>query len=157
MTPLFETEDLVVRSFRSFETEECLNWLADPKVMEYVEAPFDYVQTEAFLGANAFLQEPRIYAVEQKEDGRLAGHLILHPFEQDSYELGWILASASQQKGYATQLTKAALEWAREKGISALIIECDRRQKASIALAEHNGFRLYGSDGSLLQYRYDFD
>ncbi len=153
MSVLFETEDLRIRPFAKGETAECLSWLADPVVMRYIEEPFDTEKCEAFLEAHALIKEPRIYAVEKKQDGSLIGHLIFHPFGKDSYELGWILKQEAWHHGYADQLTKVVIRLAEEKGIDSLVIECDKDQKASIAVAEKNGFVLIGNDNDLLQYQ----
>ncbi len=153
MKTLFATERLTVRHFCSFDIPACEAWLSDPEVMRWIEEPFDHNQIEEFLNANAFLREPRVYAVQEKEGGNLAGHLIFHPFDESGYELGWILKKEAWHKGYASELTEAAVSFAKEKGIRALIIECDRRQQATVSLAEHCGFRLSGTDGKLLCFR----
>lgn len=153
MSVLFTTEDLCVRPFKEDEAAACLTWLADTDVMRYIEEPFDKEKCEAFLRTNALIEEPRIHAVERKTDGCLIGHLIFHPFKDDCYELGWILKRDAWHHGYADQLTKGVIRLAEEKGIDSLVIECDKDQKASIAIAEKNGFVRTGNDGDLLQYQ----
>ncbi len=153
MKTLFDTERLTVRHFCSFDTAACESWLSDPEVMRWIEEPFDHNQIEEFLNANAFLRQPRIYAIQEKESGNLAGHLIFHPWDENGYELGWILKKDVWHRGYASELTQAAVSFAAEKGIRKLIIECDRRQQATVSLAEHSGFVLSRTDGNLLCYR----
>ena len=153
MSVLFTTEDLIVRRFEARDAAECLTWLADPDVMRYIEEPFDAEKCETFLRTNALIEEPRVHAVERKTDNRLIGHLIFHPFNDDDYELGWILRRDAWHHGYADQLTKGVIRLAEEKGIDSLIIECDKEQKASIAIAEKNGFVRIGNDSDLLQYQ----
>ena len=51
------------------------------------------------------------------------------------------------------QIAKLLVQLVEEKGIDSLIIECDKDQKASIAIAEKNGFVRIGNDSDLLQYQ----
>lgn len=153
MSVLFETEKLRVRTFRPEDAKDALAWLGDGEVMRYVEEPFDLEKTEAFLAAHGLTGKPHVYAVEEKESGRLTGHLIFHPYDEDSYELGWILAKDFWNKGYASMLTEAAIAFAGKQGIPYLVIECGRRQNASIALARKYGFTADGSEDGLLRFR----
>lgn len=155
MSVLFETEKLRVRTFRSEDASAAFGWLGDAEVMRYIEEPFDPEKTKSFLEEHGLIEKPRVFAVEEKDSGRLAGHLVFHPYDENSYELGWILARDFWHKGYASMLTEAAIAYAGKQGIPQLVIECDRKQKASIALAEKYGFTADGNGDGLLCFRYD--
>ena len=87
-----ETERLLIRPFVPEDAAELFQVLSDPEVMRFLEPPFNWEQTEAFLQEAGFASPPLIYALEQKDNGRLAGSCIFHPYDgPEEYELGWVL------------------------------------------------------------------
>lgn len=149
---LFETPRLLVRHFEESDLFPLHAVLSDPAVMRYIEPPFSLSRTEAFLADAGLSSPPLVYAVEEKTTSRLLGHLIYHPYDEKSFELGWILSSSAWGKGYASELTAAAISDAKIKRIPSLVIECAPDQLATRHIAEKYDFSLI-SEGELALYR----
>ncbi len=102
------TERLEIRPFQPTDISAAFAYLSDAQVMEFVEPPFDMAKTVDFIRENGMGNAPRVYALVEKGNGDLIGHVIFHPFESDSvYELGWILGRSSWGKGYALEISRA--------------------------------------------------
>lgn len=110
---LFETERLVLRTFRREDLEPAAAMNADPDVMRYLGGPLRREVTEArMLEANAAVRAGRsaMQAVERREDGAFLGMVglsVVHWYP-DQLQLGWRLAPAFHGKGFATE---AAERW----------------------------------------------
>ena len=79
-------------------------------------------QTKAFLQEQIKLR--RVYALTDMDD-RLFGQIIFHPYDTDSYEIGWILDRAYWNRGIATEVTGALMH--RQ-------FECGEVRKTYVAL-----------------------
>lgn len=148
----WDTGRLTVRPFLPSDAPALFESLSDPRVMEYIEPPLTLEATERFLETCGLGPAPLVYAVEEKGGG-VVGHLIFHPYEGTAWELGWVLRRDRWGRGYARELTRAAIEYARAQGISALILECVPEQAATRRIARAFGFsQTEGADG-LLAFR----
>ncbi len=113
--------------------------------MRYLEPPFDRERSDAFLRDAGLCDPPLVYAVEDG-DG-FAGYVIFHPYDENSYEIGWVLSKTCWHRGYAFELTEALIDHARGK-TRRLIIECSPHQRATAKIAGRCGFEYAGfSDG----------
>ena len=83
-------DDIIIRKFQLSDLNELYNVLSDPEVMRYIEPPYSLAQTEKFLITAGLCETPLIFAAEK--DRRLIGYVIFHEYDEDSYELGWVLA-----------------------------------------------------------------
>lgn len=137
---LFKTVRCIVRRMKPEDWHGLLNILSDEEVMRYIEYPFSEKQTKQFIKEAGMSDPPLVYAIVYKENQKLIGHLIFHPYEKDIYEIGWILHRNYWGKSIATELTQAAIEYAKEKGIEKLLIQCSPQQESTIALAQKFGF-----------------
>jgi RimJ/RimL family protein N-acetyltransferase len=90
------------------------------------------------------------WAVEEKASGRFIGdvgfadfHRMIEPPIRGIPEMGWVLAPEVHGKGYASEATKAALQWldAQRPGRSVCIV--DPGNAPSLRIAAKNGFREY--------------
>ena len=150
-----ETERLLIRPFVPEDAAELFQVLSDPEVMRFLEPPFNWEQTEAFLQEAGFASPPLIYALERKDSGRLAGSCIFHPYDgPEEYELGWVLRRDCWGQGFAGEVTKALAARAGRMGLESLVIEFCLEQGASRKLAEKFGFRPAGTRDGLEVYRY---
>lgn len=152
----FETERLLVRSFTEADAEALFAVLSDPEVMRYIEAPFSPEQTRSFLREAGVCEPPLVYAVLWKGERApaaplLIGHLIWHPWDERTMELGWILRRDFWGRGIAAELTAAMLS----RTDRDVLLECSPAQAATRRLAERFGFRLISEDSSLVQYKND--
>ena len=121
--------------------------------MRYVETPFTRQQTAAFIERVKAAVPPLAYAVVWKETDTVIGHLIFHPYDADSWELGWILHRGFWHMGIADELTAAVIANAQQREIPELVIECSPKQAASRHIAEKHGFRYVGGENNLAVYR----
>lgn len=140
------TERLKIRKFTNNDLTELYNLLSDEDVMEFVEPLFSLEKTADFLNSVALIDPPLIYAVEDFSH-KFIGYVIFHEYDEDSFELGWILNKRYWGKGYANDLTKVFIERSSEIGKN-LVIECDSNQEISKHIALKNDFEFFGeSDG----------
>ena len=150
---MMETERLCVRPFAAEDLEALHSILSDEEVMRWLEAPYSRKQTETFLAHVRGAEPPPVFAVTWKETGRVIGQLIFHPFDRESWELGWILRRDVWRQGLADELTRAILRDAEALGIPALVIEGDPRQQITRHIAEKHGFAYEGEVEGLALYR----
>ncbi len=147
-----ETERLRIRALRAEDAEALYAVLSDAAVMRFIEAPFTLRQTADFIARVNAASPPLARAVIWKESGALIGQLIYHPYDSESWELGWILHREFWGRGIAGELTAAVIEDAERKKIPELVIECDPAQSVTRRLAEKHGFRYTGREGGLAVY-----
>lgn len=140
------TERLKIRKFTNNDLTELYNLLSDEDVMKFIEPPFSWEKTVNFLNSVALIDPPLIYAVEDFSQ-KFIGYVIFHEYDNDSFELGWILNKRYWGKGYANELTKAFIKRSSYIGKN-LIIECAPNQENSKRIAMKNNFEFLGeSDG----------
>ena len=150
-----ETGRLRIRPLTAQDAEELHTVLSDAEVMCHIEAPYTRRQTAAFIERVNAAEPPLAYAVVWKETGTVIGHLIYHPYDVGSWELGWVLHRDFWRRGIADELTAAVIADAEEHGIPALVIECDPGQSVTRHIAEKHGFRVLGEENGLAVYRRD--
>jgi acetyltransferase, GNAT family len=136
------TERLKIRKFTNNDLTELYNLLSDEDVMEFIEPPFSLEKTADFLNSVALIDPPLIYTVEDFNQNFI-GYVIFHEYDEDSFELGWILNKRYWGKGYANDLTKVFIERSSEIGKN-LVIECYSNQEISKHIALKNDFEFLG-------------
>lgn len=136
------TERLKIRKFTNNDLTELYNLLSDEDVMEFIEPPFSLEKTADFLNSVALIDPPLIYTVEDFNQNFI-GYVIFHEYDEDSFELGWILNKRYWGKGYANDLTKVFIERS-SKIVKNLVIECDSNQEISKHIALKNDFEFLG-------------
>ncbi len=144
------SEKLIIRKFKEEDLNDLYHLLSDDEVMKYLEEPFDYDKTSSFLHEAALTDNPLIYAVESGNHDFI-GYVIYHPYEEDSYEIGWVIAGKHWGKGYADELTKMLINESKGK-TKKLVIECTPLQTATKRIAEKNGFTYIGTVDGLDKY-----
>lgn len=123
-----ETERLLLRSWEPEDLPLFIAMNKDAVVMRYFPSTLSDVATTALynLIQDEFNQKGwGLFAVELKSDRKFIGYVGLHEigFEADftpGIEIGWRLAAAYHNQGYATEAAKAVLSWAKEFGIDRL-------------------------------------
>ena len=144
------TEHLCLRPFADADAKAALVWLGDEKVMRYIEPPFDLAKARKFITDCAHL----VYCLCEKETDIPVGHIIWHPYMGDvtRYELGWILASRYHGRGYAHEISRALIEYAKGQGIDRIILETVPENADSIRLIERLEAQYTGNEEGLLVY-----
>jgi ribosomal-protein-alanine N-acetyltransferase len=115
----FQTPRLILRPWRDDDVEAFAAMFADPKVMEFLPAPPDRAAIAAMVGRiRAHFTQHGFgwWAAELKTTRRFIGFIGLTrvPFEAHftpAIEVGWRLASAYWDQGYATEGAKGALSF----------------------------------------------
>lgn len=147
-----ETARCIIRNFRSDDAAEVYAVLSDKDVMRYIEPAFDMEKTIAFAEKYGMCESPLVYALEWRKTNVVIGHVIYHPYDENSYEIGWVLNKAYWGRGIADEVTKALIQYS--KGITgSCVIECDERQQVSCHIALKNGFEFEGNSDGLNIYR----
>ena len=148
-----QTRRLSIRPFTMEDTDALFSILGDPEVMRFIEPPYTRSQTAAFITDQIRAEVPQGYALTDIETGHLLGHLIWHPYDSESHELGWILGREHWGQGYATEITHALLDKAKHEGTD-IVIQCTPEQTAAVHIAQKNGFFFLGVENGLQVHRF---
>lgn len=149
---MIETDRLIIRKFDIFDTEALYKILSNEMVMQYLEPVYDFEKTAAFINDYAMCEPPKVFALEYKRNNSVIGHLIYHPYDNESYEIGWIIDDKFWNKGIASEITVAVIDYARKSNISSIVIECHCNQTITRRIAEKYGFKLI-EQNSLCVYK----
>ena len=117
--------DFFIRDYTTEDAVALHRILSDEETMRYIEPPFTLEQTERFLREH--IGKRSVYALTDQHD-RLIGHIIFHPYDDDRYEIGWIISRDHWNKGIATKVTHALCAKAYEEGVEGCVIECHKDQ-----------------------------
>ncbi len=147
---MLNTQRCIIRKFSLKDTDELYKILSDSEVMKFIEPPFTYEDTENFIVRYALNAKPLVWALEFKANSKIIGHVIFHEYEENIFEIGWILAQDYWQKGIASEVTEALIQYAKEENIASLIIQCDPAQEAAKHIALKNGFKLIEANARLI-------
>jgi len=139
-----ETARCIIRNLALPDVKELYETLSDAEVMKYIEPPFTLEQTAQFVKHTMLPEEPLVYAVEHKEMRKVIGHVIYHPYDKNSYEIGWILNKKYWGKGIAEELTVSLIEYSKMNGILNLVIECSPEQAVTKHIAGKYHFNYEG-------------
>lgn len=139
-----------IRKMSLSDVEPLYRLLSDPKVMEFLEPPYSREQAEQFLIEAGLPEKPLVYAVEK--DGCFIGYVIYHDYDEESMEIGWVLAPSCWGQGIASALTAQLIEETERIGKHA-VIECVPEQKSTIRIAGKFGFQNCGTEEGLLVFR----
>lgn len=149
-----ETTNLIIREMTLNDLEEIHLVLSDPEVMRHIEPPFSREATSSFILSSALREKPMVFAVVETQTCQVIGQAIYHRFDEESFELGWILARKHWGKGYANEMTQALISHAqKDPTIRSLVIECDPAQLVTKHIAEKHGFGEVSSNDRLIQFR----
>lgn len=148
-----ETAEPTIRPMTAADGAGLYALLSDPRVMRYLEGPYDRPRAEAFLQKAGLSDPPLIYAAEAR--GAFVGYVIYHAYDASSVEIGWVLRREHWGRGYASALTGQLLSRAgREK--KSVVLECLPAQGATRRIAEKFGFLPWGQNGALDVYRLEW-
>jgi 3-dehydroquinate dehydratase / shikimate dehydrogenase len=123
MHPLLRTPRLILRPWQDEDLEAFASLNADPKVMEFFPAMLSREESDNLAGRiqKEFLEKQYgLWAVEAPGMSRFIGFIGLHFQNFKAHftpcvEIGWRLASPFWGKGYATEWSRAALQYGFEK------------------------------------------
>lgn len=135
-----ETDRCLIRELSLPDLPALYELYAKPGMTDYVEPLYDY-ETEleyqkAYIENMYGFYEYGMWLVFSKETGKLIGWAGL---EHD--ELGYMIAPELQNRGYATEVCRFIIDYARENtDFEELYCRIDERNTASVRLAKKLGF-----------------
>lgn len=135
-----ETDRCLIRELSLSDLPALYELYAKPSMTDYVEPLYDY-ETEleyqkAYIENMYGFYEYGMWLVFSKETGKLIGRAGL---EHD--ELGYMIAPELQNRGYATEVCRFIIDYARENtDFEELYCRIDERNEASVRLAKKLGF-----------------
>ena len=145
---ILETERCLVRELTLEDLDALFALYADEEMDKYTESLYPYEEEKEFQ--KAYIENMYrffgygMWLVYLKETGKLIGRAGLEhrEFQEEiELELGYLIGKSYQGQGYATEVCKAILEYAKEN-TSFERINCviEEGNAPSIALAEKLGF-----------------
>lgn len=110
-----ETERLFLRPFTERDLEEFYAYASDPEVGPKAGWKPHDSREESWEVLQRFIREKEVWAITERNSGRLIGSVGLHRDEKRSCEnvkmLGYVIGRPWWGKGYATETAKAALRY----------------------------------------------
>ena len=166
---ILETERCIVRELTLDDMDGLFELYADKEMCQFTEPLFPYEEEKEYQ--RAYINNMYRYfgygmwLIFLKETGELIGRAGLEHREikeQTELELGYLIGAPYQGKGYATEVCKAILEYAKDNtGFEQINCVIQEENKASIGLAEKLGFshiETYDMDGKImLRFCKEFD
>ena len=145
---ILETERTIVREMTVEDVDALYQIYADPEITRYTEPLFDDPEeerayTRQYIEIVYRLMEFGVWIVEdRKSPGTIIGRIGLSLREgYDDPELGYVVGTGFQKKGYATEVCRAIISYAqREFTYKKLRILMDKDNEASHRLAVKLGF-----------------
>ena len=153
LTPTLETERLRLRPFEERDAEPLFALHSNAHILRYWDSsPWrERSRAEAFLTScreMADLGTGARVAVEQRDDSAFVGWCGLHRWspQHRSGSLGYCFDDAVWGRGYATESSRALLQWAFDTlALNRVQAEVDTRNRASARVLEKLGFQLEGT------------
>ena len=119
--PRIETERLVLRGFTMDDLADFNAYCQNPDVGPNAGWPPHQSLEESGEVLRSFIQGGQVWAICERESGRVIGSLGLHPDKRRDLDfsscrmLGYALAKSSWGHGYMTEAVRAALRYAFEE------------------------------------------
>jgi [ribosomal protein S5]-alanine N-acetyltransferase len=144
---LIETDRLIIRQFTLSDYIDLYEYLTDPVTYIYEPGkPLNLDETKELVTKRSTSND--FMAVILKPENKLIGHLYfkqIEPFENMTWELGYIFNPKFQRKGYASEAATALINYAfAHFHIHRIMARCNPENIASWKLLEKNGFTREG-------------
>ncbi len=147
-----ETNRLVIRDFYPGDTEALHRILGDAETMKYLEPPYSFDKTEAFLHSFCIARSGA-FAACLRDSGILIGYILFNRISPGEYELGWIFNRSFWRQGYAYEACRAVIDHAfHQLGAEKIFAETVDKER-SPGLIEKLGMVYDGRDGDMLFYK----
>lgn len=144
----------IIRDYLQSDLKSLQEITGDPDLMKEMDHPYTMEETEEFLRRYGLNDPPYVYALEDAETKKLAGHIIFHPYDEDSYEAGWIIHPSYQGRRLAQKCTEQLIKEGMRNGIRRFVMECTAVNLTSRHVIEKCGFEYSGiGEGGLLVFR----
>jgi RimJ/RimL family protein N-acetyltransferase len=141
-----ETPRLRLRRWREADLDTLVRWQSDSALMRHMGKPsFTREETEADLARHEDHWREHgfgLWAAEEKKTGALVGRagLAYHRLWPDDPEVGWLIDTAWQGRGLATEAGAACISYAFEElGFERVVSICTAENAASRRVMEKLG------------------
>ena len=132
------------------EDVKAASYLMDQDVMRYIEPVFDEEKIKCFFKTHGIDQQ-HIYALRTKSHA-LIGHVIFHPYDDTSYEIGWVIDKNYWNKGYASHSLALLEKELKRLGRRSLLLETHQDNASCFAFAKKHGFVFLRREEELLLF-----
>lgn len=148
MQCFIETERLILRDFREEDTETIVEQFAEPDIRNQIlaiQADEDYTREYVIRSIIVADYQPRTYfalAITLKDVGTVIGSCSIYNVYPESIDsaIGWNLGKKFWGKGYATETSKALINFGfEEQKVSQISAECFADNQAAIRVLEKAG------------------
>ena len=144
---IFETDRLIVRQY-DFETDTENFYLlnGDEEVMRYIRATKSKEECDVFLkkAIESYKVNPLMgrWAADEKATGKFVGSFAIIPIEgSEDIQLGYAFLKENWGKGFASELTKAGLEYYfKNTNVDHIYAIAEKGNVASHNVLFKNGF-----------------
>lgn len=137
------TERLSIRTFRRTDWPAVHTYMSRPDAILYMaKNVMDEAATKAYI-EQQMGDDATDFALIRLADQQLIGHMVFHSwFAPRTYEIGWIVHSAYQRQGYASEAATALLRHGFEAmNLHRIIATCQPENPASYRVMEKIGMR----------------
>lgn len=148
---ILETNRLILKVWRLSDANALFKILNDPEIVRFIGDgnPFSFEKTVEFLNWAENYQRRNGFSrwkVVEKSSGEIIGSCgFARPHGTVEIELGYLFAKQYWGQGYATEITKATLQYGFEKlKFSEIIAMTDLQNPASQKVLEKIGFTKRG-------------
>ncbi len=139
-----ETNRLIIRKFEDRDYSDLYDYLSNKEVLRYEDQKTSSLE-ECKKLAHERTNSDNFIAVCLKENNRLIGHIYLRkllPYENLTWEIGYIFNNKYWKKGYATEAVNKILEYLfTELRAHRVVARCDTRNIASWKLMKKIGMK----------------
>jgi len=142
---LLQFSHYMIREYQTSDAQGLHEIIGDPDLIKEMDHPYTEKETEEFLWKYGLNDHPYVYALEDTDTGKLAGHIIYHPYDEDSFEIGWIIHPSYQGRGLAQMCTEQLIQEGISNGVSRFVMECTAENSASRHVIEKCGFQYCGT------------
>jgi ribosomal-protein-alanine N-acetyltransferase len=117
MKLVFETARLRVRHFTAADADNYFSLQGNPDVMRYIRRPRTREESDTYLREKILTASPADYKgywiVEEKATGQFIGCFVIIPIpdDEEKTQLGYSFLPAYWGKGYATEVSKAGVDY----------------------------------------------
>ncbi|MCQ2522847.1 MAG: GNAT family N-acetyltransferase [Lachnospiraceae bacterium] len=146
-----ETNRLIIRETTVEDVDEFVELYKDPDVFKYTENLYEDIEEERkyakeYIEKVYKVQGFGIWTLIEKESKRVIGRAGIVSREGfDGVEIGYLIGSKFQQKGYGTEAVSACVDVCRELELAPIRILTVAENEASIKVARKCGFKKAGS------------
>lgn len=152
-----ETSRCIIRKFAESDLAEMAIILSDDDVTALIEPSYTYEQSIAYILENGMGETPSIWAIEFKQIQKIIGYLVFRHFDDDVYEIGWILNKMYWEKGFGSEVTGGMVAYARSAPhINSIVLDCAMNNMGTKAIALKYNFDYIGTKNGIERFKIDF-